>query len=171
MTDSAYPPRFTAIVAMDAKRVIGDRGTLPWRLPGDLRFFKRTTTGHTVVMGRRTWISIGKPLPNRRNVVLSRSLSESPDGVDLVRSLDELDALALQGQVFVIGGAEIYEALLPRCQELLLTFVYGHHQGDTFLPPFETQFTLDEVLERTPEFEIRRYRRSSPTAVAGTPAH
>ena len=153
-------PTYKAIVAMAANRVIGRNGDLPWRLSEDLKFFKRTTSGHAILMGRKTWDSIGRPLPNRRNIVLSRVLEAAPEGAELVRSVDQLGELNLAGDVYVIGGSEIYRALLPQCQEVLLSYVFEEHEGDTFLPPFESDFEMVEVLESFSEFEIRRYVRS-----------
>ncbi|MBU6303250.1 MAG: dihydrofolate reductase [Verrucomicrobia bacterium] len=152
------PPPFTvAVVAMSPNRVIGLGGKLPWHLPGDLRFFRRATMGHAVLMGRKTWESIGKPLPGRRNIVLSRSAPDLPPGVDLIHAPGELDALRITTRLCVIGGAEIYRLFLPRCDELLLTWVRQPHAGDTFFPEFEDRFTLAEVLEEAEQFEVRRY--------------
>ena len=101
------PPSLKAIAAVSLDRVIGKDGDLPWRLPEDLKWFKKITTGHSVLMGRKTWESLGRPLPNRRNLVLSRSMKPS-DGMEVIRSIDALDALALKSDLFVIGGGEIY---------------------------------------------------------------
>ncbi len=153
------PPKFIAIVAMAANRTIGRDGELPWRLPEDIKFFRRTTTGHAILMGRKTWESIRKPLPERRNIVLSRSLKSAPEGVELIRHPDELAGLNLETDVYVIGGAVVYACLLPRCEEVLQTYVFAEYEGDTFLPPFEDDFQLAEILEKHPQFEIRRYVR------------
>ncbi|MFG0319108.1 MAG: dihydrofolate reductase, partial [Planctomycetota bacterium JB042] len=107
--------RLTLIAALGPGRLIGRDGGLPWRLPADLRRFKERTIGHVVVMGRRTFESIGRPLPRRRNLVLSRDPSFAPEGATVVRSLDEaLDAAADAEEVFVIGGAAVYAEALPR---------------------------------------------------------
>ncbi|HCN29123.1 MAG TPA: dihydrofolate reductase [Verrucomicrobiales bacterium] len=157
-------PRLAAIVAMDARRVIGRGGALPWHHPEDLRFFKRTTLGHPVLMGRTTFESIGRPLPGRRNVVLSRAMPER-EGVTVIRDLAELErACGGEEKVFVIGGAQVYAELLPRCGEVYLTLVAGEHEGDAFLPPFEHLFDLKEVLGRTDELEFRRYERKRTEA-------
>ncbi|HEY8990640.1 MAG TPA: dihydrofolate reductase, partial [Luteolibacter sp.] len=106
-------PRLIAVVAMTADRVIGRDGTLPWHLPEDLQFFKRTTSGHPIVMGRKTFESIGKPLPKRRNIVLTRDPSWQAPGVEVIHSPAELLNLPDLGDtVFLIGGAEIYAAFL-----------------------------------------------------------
>jgi dihydrofolate reductase len=106
-----------AIAAMSLNRVIGAGNKIPWHLPEDFKWFKATTTGHVIVMGRKTFESIGKPLPNRTTIVLSRSAWAHP-GVTTIRSLDELPALVADRQVFICGGAEIYAQTLPLCSDL-----------------------------------------------------
>ncbi len=150
-----------AVVAMASNRVIGRDGDLPWRLPEDLKWFRKLTLGHPIVMGRKTMESLGgRPLPKRRNLVLSRSLTEDdlPEGFEkasadpeILRSLDET--------VSIIGGAEIYRLLLPHCDEVYLSYVFEPHEGDTCLPEFEDDFDLAEVIATCPEFELRRYVR------------
>jgi len=152
-------PPLRAIVAMTRDRLIGRAGSLPWHLPEDLRFFRRMTTGHAILMGRKTWDSIGRPLPKRRNIVLSRSRVDVPEGVDLLSRPEELDALGIERELFVIGGAQIYERFLPRCEELIVTLVSGDFEGDTWFPPFEEAFRFVEILESHPTCEMRRYRR------------
>lgn len=146
-----------AIVAMSPNRVIGAEGRIPWHISEDLKFFKRTTLGHAVLMGRKTFESIGKPLPGRENIVLSRT-ADFP-GVRMVRSLDEVNEPADGRLLYVIGGAELYAALLPRCSELLLTRVAMNVTGDTFFPAFETDFDEGELLETGANYEIRRHKR------------
>ena len=136
-----------AVAAMAANRVIGRNGTLPWRLPEDLKFFRALTTGHPIVMGRKTWDSLGRPLPRRRNIVLSRSMPPA-EGAEVVRSLQELRALGLAGDVFVIGGAEIYQLLLPQCASVYLTVLTNNAEGDTFFPEFEAAFPKLSVLQK-----------------------
>lgn len=153
-----------AIVAMASNRVIGRGGDLPWRLPEDLKWFKKLTLGHPIVMGRKTMESLrNRPLPGRRNVVLSRSLAAAdlPEGFESARA--EPEALrSLAETVFIIGGAEVFRLLLPHCEEIYLSYVFEPHEGDTFLPPFEDDFELAEVIDRQPEFELRRYLRTKP---------
>lgn len=158
-------PRLIAIAAMAANRVIGRGGGLPWHLPEDLKFFKQTTLGHPVLMGRKTFESIvarlGKPLPGRTNIVLSETLPPTA-GVEIIRRIEELPARlapAAPQTVYLIGGARLYQTLLPECDELLLTFIDQPHEGDTRFPPFEDDFELREVLARGAGFEIRRYVR------------
>jgi len=153
-------PQLTAIVAMTADRVIGRAGGLPWHLPGDLQFFKRTTLGHPVVMGRRTHESIGRPLPQRRNIVLTRDAAWSAAGVESIHSPQGLDALGdLGGRVFVIGGAQVYEAFWPMLDDLLVSHVAGSHEGDVRFPEFERDFPRCEFVAGGDGFEVRRWMR------------
>ena len=147
-----------AIAAMSRQRAIGLDGRIPWHLPADLQFFKRTTLGHIVLMGRKTYDSIGKPLPGRENWVLSRT-AKIP-GVRVLHSLDEIPEPPPEKNLYLIGGAELYAALLPRCTEILLTRVDLDTEGDAFFPPFEPDFDSGELLLSTDQFQIHRHRRS-----------
>jgi dihydrofolate reductase len=151
---------FKAIAAMSLNRVIGSHNKIPWHLPEDFKWFKQTTTGHVIVMGRRTYESIGKPLPNRTTIVISRSQAEIP-GVEIISDLGLLDpqsALLRGREVFICGGAEIYRQILPRCSDFYLTLVKRVVEGDAFFPEFENQFSLvSEVMDRA-EFKILHYR-------------
>lgn len=147
-----------AVAAMSENRVIGSHGTIPWHLPEDFRWFKRLTMGHTLVMGRKTFESIGRPLPGRQTIVLSRSAPDIP-GATIVSSPAEIDPAATGEKIFICGGAEIYRLLLPRCSELFLTAVKRTVEGDRFLLPFEDQFEPAEIIEDNPEFMITRYVR------------
>jgi dihydrofolate reductase len=152
---------FKAIAAMSLNRVIGAGNRIPWHLPEDFKWFKKTTTGHVIVMGRRTFESIGKPLPNRTTIVLTRSPGLIP-GVRTIadlRRIDPTDPILAGREIFICGGAQLYEQALPLCSDLYLTLVQRVVEGDTFFPPFEDQFELaEEVLDR-PEFKILHYRR------------
>jgi dihydrofolate reductase len=153
-----------AIVAMAENRVIGNAGTIPWHLPEDFKFFKATTMGHAILMGRKTYESIGKPLPGRENIVLSRTMPPEsvPPGVTVIRSIDELKELehSQEGRdLFVIGGKEIYRLLLPRVQELYVTKVPRAFEGDTRFPEFEDQFDAGTNVLETSGFSVWRYRR------------
>ena len=148
-----------AIAAMSLNRVIGAGNQIPWHLPEDFRWFKQTTTGHVLVMGRKTFASIGRPLPGRETLVLSRSDFRHP-GVKTIHSLEALPPLVGERQVFICGGAQLYELALPSCAELLLTLVQREVAGDTYFPKFEDQFELAEEIRATPEFRILRYHRS-----------
>ena len=155
-------PKLIAIAAMARNRVIGREGTIPWRISDELRWFKRATTGHTVLMGRKTWDSLGRPLPNRRNLVLTRG--PESEGVTVIRDIETFDpaAYAEPGtDVFVMGGAQIYAQLLPRCDELWLTLVPLEPEGDAFFPEFEPLFEYKETVLVHPEFEVRRYIRAA----------
>jgi dihydrofolate reductase len=127
------------IAAMSENRVIGREGKLPWRLPADLKYFKRVTSGHTIIMGRKTWESIGcKPLPNRRNIVITRQHGYAAAGAEVASSVDEALALsATDGEVFIVGGGEVYVAALPRADRLYLTLVHTHVDGDAMFPPID----------------------------------
>ena len=159
-------PVLKAIVAMASNRVIGRDGDLPWRLPEDLKWFKKLTVGHPIVMGRRTMESIGRPLPQRRNLVVSRSLADAPDGFELARSGDEaIERCAGEPAVFVIGGAGLFADLLPRCDECYLSWVFHPYEGDVRLAEFEGAFEPVEVLHRDEDFELQRWVRSRSTDV------
>jgi dihydrofolate reductase len=151
---------YRAIAAMSLNRVIGHNNRIPWHLREDFQWFKQKTTGHVLVMGRKTYESIGKPLPNRATVVLSRS-SELIPGVQVAASLEELNQLrpAFAGrEIFICGGAQIYQAALPLCSDLYLTLVKRVVEGDTYFPPFENEFELQEEILTTAEFSILHYR-------------
>jgi len=154
--------RLKAVAAMASNRVIGKEGALPWRLPEDLKWFKKITLGNPVLMGRKTWESLPKALPGRRNIVLSRGLSPADaPGADIIRTPEGLDMLGLSGDVSIIGGAEIYRLFLPRCGELYLSYVFEPYEGDARLPEFEKMFGPPEVLACYEAFELRLYRRIS----------
>ena len=130
------------IVAAAENGVIGRNNGLPWHLPEDLRYFKRVTMGKPIVMGRKTFESIGRPLPGRSNIVISRNAEFSASGVQVVASLDEALALAdkiahMDGaaEVVVIGGAEIYQLAMPLADRLYITEVHASVEGDAMLPP------------------------------------
>jgi dihydrofolate reductase len=153
-------PRLKAVVAMASNRVIGKDGDLPWRLSEDLKWFKKMTLGFPIVMGRKTMESLGRPLPKRRNIVISRNLESVAEGFELVRSCEEAVALlAGEEQASIIGGAQIYGEMIPLCDEVLLSYVYHPYEGDTILPEFEDAFGMVEVIYRDEDFELRRYVR------------
>jgi dihydrofolate reductase len=138
----------TIIVAFDAKRGIGINNTLPWRLPEDLARFKRITTGHAIIMGRKTFDSIGRPLPNRRNIVLTRNSDWQHEGVEVVNSLQQAIALIGTEAAFVIGGADIYAQALPLCGQLLVTEIEQDVACDAFFPTIETQHWQETEREQ-----------------------
>lgn len=131
------PATLTLIVATDRHRGIGIRNTLPWRLPEDLAFFKRTTSGHPIIMGRKTFDSIGRPLPNRRNIVVTRNPEWSHAGVEAVSSLPQAAKLAGEGEVFVIGGAQIYAEALPLATRVVMTEIGAGFECDAFFPELD----------------------------------
>lgn len=149
------------IAALAENRVIGVNNTLPWRLPNDLKHFRRLTTGHAIVMGRKNYESIGKPLPERTNIVVTRNSGYRADGCLVAHSLDE--ALALAGndpEIFVIGGAEIYREALARAGRLYLTQVHAHVDGDTFFPEIEPNDWKETARERHEADEKHAYAYS-----------
>ena len=151
--------RFQAIAAMSLNRVIGRNNKIPWHLPEDFKWFKKMTTGQVIVMGRKTFESIGKPLPNRPTIVLRRSRYEHP-GVQTVPDLAQIDLANEKRAVFICGGAQVYEQALPLCSDLYLTLVKRIIDGDTFFPMFEDHFQpMAEVFD-CPYFKIIHYRRS-----------
>ncbi|HJV50848.1 MAG TPA: dihydrofolate reductase [Noviherbaspirillum sp.] len=131
--------RLTIVVATDANRGIGINNTLPWRLPEDLAHFKRTTLGHPVIMGRKTFDSIGRPLPNRRNVVVTRNPQWCHDGVEAVTSLDAALRLVADAPACIIGGAQIYAEVLPRTDRLIVTEIGKTFNCDAFFPAIDPQ--------------------------------
>jgi dihydrofolate reductase len=127
------------IVAVAENGVIGAQGALPWRLPDELAHFKRTTLGKPVLMGRRTFVSLGRPLPGRANVVLSRDPKYTTHGALVARDLDEAIGMhAAAPEQFVIGGASLYAEALPRAERIYLTRVHARPAGDVFFPSLES---------------------------------
>lgn len=149
-----------AIAAMAENRVIGNQGRIPWHLPEDFKWFKQATLGHILVMGRRTYESIGRPLPGRDTWILSRTGFTAP-GTRTVTSLDELATLSETEtrEIWVAGGAEIYALLLPLCSDLYLSLVHGTPSGDAFFPSFETGFFSGEEILRKDGFHVDHFRR------------
>jgi dihydrofolate reductase len=150
---------FKAIAAMSLNRVIGASNRIPWHLPEDFKWFKKLTTGQIIVMGRKTFQSIGKPLPNRTTIVVSHSAFSFP-GVQSVSDLSQINPAAsgLAGrELFICGGAQIYGQMLPFCSDLYLTLVKRELEGDTFFPMFEDQFDLAAELAENSDFKILHY--------------
>ena len=142
-------PRISIIVAVGANGVIGSDGQLPWRLPEDLKRFRALTMGHAMVMGRRTFDSIGRPLPGRRSIVVSRQRDLEIEGATVTSSLDA--AIAAAGndpEVFVIGGGEIYAASLSTADRLLVTEVDASPDGDTHFPTIDATIWRESARER-----------------------
>ncbi len=131
-------PIVTLIAARARNGVIGRNNQMPWKIPGEQAYFKRMTMGYPIVMGRKTWESIGRPLPGRRNIVVTRNRAYTAIGAEVVDSFD--NALIQVGnveQVFVIGGAQLYAAAMPRASRVLLTEIDADFDGDTFMPALD----------------------------------
>lgn len=140
------------IVAISINGVIGKGGRIPWRIPNDLTYFKVTTMGHPIVMGRKTYESIGKPLPGRVNIVLTRDRDYVVPGGVVTDSIDYVMELARKQDVFVIGGAQVYEVFLPMAGRLYITNVYREFEGDSFFPPFDK--TIWRLIYKSPLHDV-----------------
>ncbi len=128
--------KITLIAAMDQNQLIGSNNQLPWHLPEDLKFFKQQTTGKTLLMGRKTCESLPFSLPNRRNIVLSRNAKFSRNGFETIQSIDQIQSIETDDLV-VIGGAKIYQLLLPIATHMTITKLHHEFDGDTYFPTFE----------------------------------
>lgn len=153
--------RVTLVAAYAENRVIGRDGDIPWHLPADFAHFKATTMGGVLVMGRATFDSIGRPLPGRTTVVVTRDRSWAREGVLVAHGVEEALALAatLPGETFVVGGASIYAAALPHATEQVLTEVHRVVDGDTWYPPFDTGEWVETAREPGEEFDVVRWSR------------
>lgn len=149
---------FKAIAAMSENRVIGNQGDIPWNLPEEFGWFKEKTMGGILVMGRKTYESIGKPLPGRETYLLSRKPLEVP-GVTCITDLRALEQLQTEKTIWIAGGAEIYRQTFHLCDEIFLTRIHQTVEGDTFFPPFEDDFEIAETVRETPDFTIHRWVR------------
>jgi len=187
---------FKAIAAMSLNRVIGADGKIPWHLPEDFKWFKKMTMCNSVVMGGKTFDGLGRPLPSRKNMILTRHpqrlIKTHPEifgqyhewrggrylkrayqfhftkleknqrtEILIFNSLDRLNPTEFPNDIFICGGAQIYEQALPQCSDLYLTLVKREVQGDALFPPFEKKFVLVEEVRDTPEFKILHYRHKS----------
>ena len=154
--------KLTAIVAMTPERVIGKDEDLPWHLPEGLKFFKEHTSGHPIIMGRKTFDSIGRPLPKRQNIVITRDPTWQHDGVETIHHPDELKQLEfITPEAFIIGGAEIYKIFLPVLDELVITHVHEPYPGDTFFPEYRDLYPESEILSKNVDFTIKRHFKPS----------
>ncbi|WP_186577750.1 dihydrofolate reductase [Aquibacillus kalidii] len=130
------------LLAMDQNRVIGYKNDLPWKLPNDLKFFKELTTSNVIIMGRKTFDSMGRPLPNRRNVIMTRDTSYKQPGCDVIHSIDTIIEWEKQNpeiEYFVIGGGNIFNQVLPYANRMYITLIEEAFPGDTFFPEFEEE--------------------------------
>lgn len=160
------------IAAMAQNRVIGKDNRLPWRLPADMAYFKQTTMGHPVVMGRKTFESIGKPLPGRRNIILTRDPDFRAEGCEVCHSITAVLALSRAGEkeFFIIGGDSVYSAFFPLADRLYLTFIAQSFAGDAFFPEIDARKwrlvskTQGEINEKNPyEYSFLIYEAVSPS--------
>ncbi|MGZ8286577.1 MAG: dihydrofolate reductase [Allosphingosinicella sp.] len=152
-------PPVTIVVAWARNGGIGRDGTLPWRLPGDLKHFKAVTMGTAMVMGRRTFDSLPRLLPGRRHIVLTRDPDWRAPGAEIARSVDEALALAADEPVSVIGGAEIIALFLPRAGAVELTEVHDEPEADTFMPGFDPVDWREASREDHPDYSFVRLER------------
>ena len=145
------------IVARSRNLVIGKENKIPWKISADLQFFKKVTMGYPIIMGRKTWESIGRPLPGRRNIVVSRNTSYSAVGAELVSSLEQaLDSLKEFNRVFVIGGQQLFNQAFPLADELFITEIELQVEGDTYfeIPDSSDWQEIDRVQEKEGEIEF-----------------
>jgi dihydrofolate reductase len=154
------------IVAYARNRTIGRDNTLPWKLPGDLAHFKRTTLGCPIVMGRKTWDSLGRPLPGRRNIVITRDTTKVFVGAETVTSLlQALEAVKEAEQVFIIGGAQIYQQALPLAHRIVATEIQADIEGDALFAPLDQSVwhetsRLPQPAENGLAYDLVEYHRS-----------
>jgi dihydrofolate reductase len=162
-------PIFQAIAALSENRVIGNQGKIPWRLPEDFRWFKHRTMGGTLIMGRKTFESIGKSLPGRETLVITRN--RAPYDVPNCCDLDSLDEALprLPQPYWVCGGTQIYAQLLSQCTHLYLTRVKMTVEGDAYFPPFEHAFALDQTIHENDKFRVERWANKSTPLTSATP--
>jgi dihydrofolate reductase len=136
----ALHPHISIIVATDEENGIGKDNQLMWHLPKDLKFFKNTTSGHPVIMGRKTYDSVGRPLPNRRNIIITRQKDLKIDGVEVFNEFEKaVKACADEDEVFIVGGGEIYKQALPFTDKIYLTKVHRKFNADAFFPEFNKE--------------------------------
>jgi len=162
--------KISIVVAMDTNGVIGKDNELPWRLPADLQHFKKTTMGKPILMGRKTWESIGRPLPGRTNIVITRDTGYQAEGCLVVNSIDAaMLAAGEQDEVMVIGGAEFYRQALPRTDTIYLTRIHETFEGDTVFPELnaadwrEVERSDQSADEKNPhDYSFIRLERVNP---------
>lgn len=148
------------IVAIGEGNVIGSKNGLPWYLPADLKHFKQLTTGHVIIMGRKTFESIGKPLPNRTNIVLARETDYHPEGCIIAHSLDEVFALSAvknDSESFIIGGGEIFRQTIDKAHTLYVTEIHYRFEGDIYFPVIDATMWTEVAHERGIQDEKNLY--------------
>ena len=159
--------KLSIIVAMSSNRVIGVNNTLPWYISEDLKHFKSLTIGHTIIMGRKTYESIGRPLPNRRNIVISRNTEASYEGAEVVHSIEDAFSICKNdNEVFVIGGSNIYEQALSLVDYIYITEIKKSFSGDAFFPEINKQMWIESSRENHItndglEFSFVKYQKNT----------
>jgi len=159
--------KLSIIVAISSNRVIGVNNTLPWHISEDLKHFKSLTTGHTIIMGRKTYESIGRPLPNRRNIVISRNTEASYEGAEVVHSIEDAFSICKNdNEVFVIGGSNIYEQALSLVDYIYITEIKKSFSGDAFFPEINKQMWIESSRENHItndglEFSFVKYQKNT----------
>ena len=149
---------YKAIAAIAKNNVIGNKGCIPWHIPEDFKWFKKTTMGQTLLMGRKTFESIGKALPGRQTIILSRSNYEAENAI-ITNHTDNIERLSKNPIIWVAGGAEIYKNMLPKCSELFITRVKKEFEGDTFFPEFEKIFKLNRIIRDEKLYSIEYWKK------------
>jgi dihydrofolate reductase len=155
----------TIIAALTSEGIIGKQKSLPWSLPEDMAHFKRVTEGNTVIMGRKTWMSIPikyRPLPNRHNIVVSRNMQQE-ENIDVCTNMNQAIAKAKSygKDIFVIGGAQIYALAIEHATKMLLSHIHKDYEGDTFFPKFNKEEWNITNIEEYKEFTLHQYIRRS----------
>jgi len=148
------------IVAMDKNRVIGYKNDMPWHLPNDLRYFKERTTGHTIIMGRKTFDSLGRVLPNRKHLVLTRSERQFPEGVEAFHDIDDVLQYVNNNtdeEIFVIGGGQLFKMMLPHVDKMYITEIDEEFAGDVYFPSFKDAEWELTSKEKGPKDEQNPY--------------
>jgi len=143
------------VAAMDKNQVIGEDNKIPWTIPNEMKKFKQLTSGNTIVMGRKTFESIGKPLPDRNNVVLSTTMQPT-EGITVCRSIEDIP----KNNIFVIGGSQVYKQAIPLASKMYISYVKKKYKGDAFFPKFNKDEWHVESREDHPEFELVVYVRT-----------
>ena len=150
--------RLSIVVAMDENRLIGNNNQLPWYLPADLAYFKKLTMGKSILMGRKTYDSIGRPLPNRRNIVITRNVEISIPGCEVISSIESaLEITKGEEEVMVIGGASLCKQLLPKTNRLYITKIDGEFEGDVFFPEYDDISWRQVSCESHPKDDSNAY--------------
>ncbi len=150
-------PSISLIAAMANNRIIGKNNALPWHLPADLKHFKNVTMGKPIVMGRKTFESIGRPLPGRQNIIVTRDKNFKAEGCTIIHKINEIHSCTDAPEIMVIGGAEIYKQLLPQAHRLYLTFIQANFEGDSYFPQWQQDEWREIAREDHVADEINKY--------------